>query len=73
MVGKELMEKTGISTSTVAKMTKGEPVNMQILWKICTELDSDIGELVCIDKSIEEDKKWRLQLMLMRESGVKKF
>lgn len=73
MVRKELMEKTGISTSTVTKMTKGEPVNMQILWKICTELDSDIGELVCIDKSIEEDKKWRLQLMLMRESGVKKF
>ena len=56
MMKKDLMEKTGISPSTVAKMTKGEPVNMQILWKICTELGSDIGELVCIDKSGEEDK-----------------
>ena len=56
MMKKDLMEKTGISPSTVAKMTKGESVNMQILWKICIELGSDIGELVCIDKSCEEDK-----------------
>lgn len=56
MIKKDLMEKTEISLSTVAKMIKGEPVNMQILWKICTELGSDIGELVCIDKSCEEDK-----------------
>lgn len=53
---KDLMEKTGILPSTMAKITKGELVNMQILWKICTELDSDIGELVCIDKSCEENK-----------------
>ena len=56
MMKKDLMEKTGILPSTMAKITKGEPVNMQILWKICTELDSDIGELVCIDKSCEENK-----------------
>lgn len=53
MMKKDLMEKTGISPSTISKMTKGEPVNMKILWKICTELDSDIGELVCIDKSVK--------------------
>lgn len=56
MMKKDLMEKTGISPSTVAKMTKGEPVNMQILWKICNELDSDVGDLVCIDKSVGEYK-----------------
>jgi DNA-binding Xre family transcriptional regulator len=56
MIKKDLMKKTGISPSTVSKMTKGEPVNMQILWKICTELDSDIGDLVCIDKSVKEVK-----------------
>lgn len=56
MMKKDLIEKTGISPSTVAKMTKGEPVNMQILWKICNELDSDIGDLVCIDKSVGEYK-----------------
>ena len=53
MMKKDLMEKTGISPSTISKMTKGEPVNMQILWKICTELGSDIGELVCIDKNVK--------------------
>lgn len=40
----------------MAKITKGEPVNIQILWKICTELSSDIDELICIDKSCGEDK-----------------
>lgn len=28
MMKKDLMEKTGISPSTISKMTKGEPVNM---------------------------------------------
>ena len=32
MMKKDLMEKTGISPSTISKMKKGEPVNMQILW-----------------------------------------
>lgn len=56
MLKKDLIEKTGISPSTVSKMTKGEPVNMQILWKICNELGSDIGDLVCIDKTVGEVK-----------------
>lgn len=54
MIKKDLMKQTGVSPSTVAKMTKGEPVNMQILWKICKELGTDIGEIVCVDKSEEE-------------------
>ncbi|AJQ45228.1 XRE family transcriptional regulator [Ureaplasma diversum] len=56
MIKKDLMEKTGISPSTVAKMSKGEPVNMEILWKICNELKSDIGDLVGIDRSVKEDR-----------------
>lgn len=54
MIKKDLMKQTGVSPSTVAKMTKGEPVNMQILWKICKELRTDIGEIVCVDRSEEE-------------------
>lgn len=50
---KDLMQRTGISPSTTSKMTKGEAVNMQILWKICMELGADIGNLVCIDRSEE--------------------
>lgn len=53
MMKKDLMQRTGISPSTISKMTKGEAVNMQILWKICMELGADIGNLVCIDRSEE--------------------
>ena len=42
----ELMKVADISSGTVAKMTKGEPVSMTILMKICDKLDCDIGELV---------------------------
>ncbi len=31
----------GISSSTIAKMTKGKKVSMNILEKICDELDCD--------------------------------
>lgn len=42
----ELMKVADISNGTVAKMTKGEPVSMTILMKICDKLDCDIGDLV---------------------------
>ena len=42
----ELMKVADISSGTVAKMTKGEPVSMTILMKICDKLNCDIGELV---------------------------
>ena len=40
------VEELGISTSTLAKMSRGEPVSMQILAKICDKLNCDFGDLV---------------------------
>lgn len=42
----DLVEELGISTSTLAKMSRGEPVSMQILAKICDKLNCDFGDLV---------------------------
>lgn len=42
----DLQEAVGISSSTMAKMTKGETVSMNILEKICNELDCDFGDIV---------------------------
>ena len=42
----DLVEKLGISTSTLAKMSRGEPVSMQILAKICDKLNCDFGDLI---------------------------
>ena len=47
---KELQERVEISPTTVAKMGKGEAVSLKILAKIAVELDTDIGDLVSLDK-----------------------
>jgi DNA-binding Xre family transcriptional regulator len=52
----DLRTLTGLSTSSIAKLTKGENVNTDILVKICVALNctlSDIMELVP-DKGKEE-------------------
>ena len=41
----------GISTATVAKMTKGEFVSMQVLYRICKELDVDFNDVISMYKS----------------------
>ena len=42
----DLIDRVGISSSTLAKMSKGEIVSLSILEKICEELDGDFGDLV---------------------------
>lgn len=53
----ELCEKVKISSSTMAKMTKGEPVTLTVLEKICKELDCGIEDVVEIKNCIKEEKK----------------
>lgn len=42
----DLVQKIGISSSTLAKMSKGEAVSMTILEKVCEELDCDFGDII---------------------------
>ena len=42
----DLCAKTGLSSSTIAKMTNCESVKLSILEKICKELDCNFGDLV---------------------------
>lgn len=44
-------ENIGISSGTLAKMSRGETVSMSILEKICMELDCDFGDIVSIDRN----------------------
>lgn len=37
---------TGISSSTLAKLSKGEPVTLKVLEKICEEFHCNIGDIV---------------------------
>lgn len=42
----DVCKKTGISSSTMAKMTNGEPVTLQVLEKICRELKCNIDNVM---------------------------
>lgn len=51
----DLQEAVGISSSTMAKMTKGEAVSMSILERLCDELNCDFGDLVSYIRNNDED------------------
>ncbi|MDD3137999.1 MAG: helix-turn-helix transcriptional regulator [Lachnospiraceae bacterium] len=49
----ELCKKTGISSSTLAKMSRNEPVSLSIILKICEILDCTIEDVVSVNKKSE--------------------
>jgi DNA-binding Xre family transcriptional regulator len=46
----KLCEQAGISGTTLAKMGRGENVNVDVLVKICKVLDCDVGDIMEIVK-----------------------
>ncbi len=49
----DLHSLTGISQSTIAKLSKGENVNTDILEKICRVLNCEIGDIVEIQEELK--------------------
>ena len=47
---KDLTEQLNISSTTIAKMGKGEQVSMNVLERICTYLDCNIGDIMRFEK-----------------------
>lgn len=46
MMKKDLMAKTSITSTTMAKMSKGLPVSMEVLGRICKALNVNVGDIV---------------------------
>ena len=46
MTKSQLREAIGIGTGTLAKMSKGEYISMEVLDKICTYLDCSIEDVI---------------------------
>lgn len=46
MKKKDLQAAAGISWASVTKFSKGEPVSMEVLMKVCKALDCNIGDIV---------------------------
>ena len=55
MMKKDLVAKSGISTNSMANMGKGMDVSTKVLRKICETLDCEIGDIVEIDRSDDEE------------------
>ena len=46
MKKKDLQEAAGLSPASVAKLSKNENVSMDVLIKVCTALNVDIGDIM---------------------------
>ena len=58
MKKKDLRMLTRLSSSTIAKMTKNEPVSTDVIIKICKALHCDVGdimEMIPENKQTDED------------------
>ena len=52
MKKKDLMEKANISDYTIRKLNRGDNVTTDVLVKICTALQCDIGDIMELTKEI---------------------
>ena len=46
MTKMDLRQATGVSTATIARMSKDEPISMEVLMKICKVLNCNMGDVV---------------------------
>ena len=51
MQKKDLIDKIGISSTTIAKMGKGEKVSLDVIERICSYFDCDIGDIISFDRN----------------------
>lgn len=50
----DLIDEIGISSSTLAKMSKGDEISLSILSKICEKYDCDYADLISYERSSTE-------------------
>lgn len=54
---KDLIKLAGISTYTISKLNRGDNITTDILTKICTALNVDIGDIVTLEeKNIDKNQ-----------------
>ena len=50
MQKKDLIDKIGVSSTTIAKMGKGKKVSLDVLERICNYFNCDIGDIMSFEK-----------------------
>ena len=51
----DLIDDIGISSSTLAKMSKGYEVSISVLTKICEKYECDYGDLISFADGVKEE------------------
>lgn len=54
---RELQHAAGVSTTVIAKLTKGQSVTTDVLLKICKALDCDFADIMEVDRSAADSEK----------------
>lgn len=57
MLKKDLMEKADISPSTLRKLNRGDNLTTDILVRICQALDCNIGDIMDVSTTADEQGK----------------
>lgn len=57
MLKKDLAAKAEISSTSIAKLSKNENVNTEILLKICNALNCDISDIMEVVQNSSSDKE----------------
>lgn len=55
MYKKDFATELNMSSATMAKMGKGESVSMDVLARICSYMDCDIGDIMSFEKTDREE------------------
>lgn len=53
MQKKDLINKVGISSTTIAKMGRGEKVSLDVIERICAFFDCNVGDVLSFEKENE--------------------
>lgn len=66
MTRTELRQATGMSSSTLARLSRGDYVASSVIDRICQELKCDVGDVmeVVLDKESSENTEGRFKLSL---------
>lgn len=56
MQKKDLIDKIGISSTTIAKMGKGEKVSLDVIERICDYFNCNVGDVISFEKELKADK-----------------
>lgn len=64
----QLQNRLGLSSTTLAKLSKNEPVSMKVIEDVCKELNCQPGDIMRLEKNMPEHK---LLQMLKEEKDMK--